>query len=191
MPKSGRAEKLSATRRRRQRILGSKAGGLPRSTEEDHLIVQCVRQNIFRESLTDCWQSHCLPIAITDPALLRASYVIPWSECESDADRFGLHNGLRFSAFRDAALDQGLVTFSGDGVPEFSPEPSENGRNELRLHCPIPLTAGHRSRQAQHRARMRSHSSQPSKSSELPGPGDSCLAPRKYRYNPRVPSLAR
>lgn len=184
MPKSGRAEKLSATRRRRQRIMGSKVGGPPRSTEKDHLIVHCVRQNMFRESLTDCWQSRCLPIAITDPALLRASYMIPWSECESDVDRFGLHNGLGFSALRDVAFDRGLVTLSGDGVPEFSPEPSGNGRNELRLHCPIPLTAGHRSRQAQHRARMRSHSSQPSKSSEPPGPGDPRLEPRKYRYNP-------
>ena len=34
---------------------------------------------------------------ITDPALLRASHIVPWAEC-GDAQRLDVHNGLLLSA---------------------------------------------------------------------------------------------
>lgn len=134
----------------------SKIRDLPCSTEAERLVVQRIGQHIFRESLVDYWQGRCPLTGITDPALLRASHIIPWSECESDADRLDVHNGLLLSALWDAAFDRGLVTFGDDGMPEFSPDLSERGRNELRWHSQIPLTDDHRSRLAQHRARMKS-----------------------------------
>ncbi|WP_366936216.1 HNH endonuclease [uncultured Nitratireductor sp.] len=80
---------------------------------------------------------------------------MPWSECESDAERLDVHNGFLLSALWDAAFDRGLVTFSDDGKPEFSPQLSEAGRRELRWSSPIPLTDDHRSRLSRHRARVR------------------------------------
>ena len=138
------------------RTFQSKVRDLPRSTEAERLIVQRIGQNIFRESLMDYWQGRCPLTGITDPALLRASHIIPWSDCESDADRLDVHNGLLLSALWDAAFDRGLVTFGDDGMPEFSPDLSERGRNELRWRSQIPLTDDHRSRLTQHRARMKS-----------------------------------
>lgn len=135
-----------------------KVRDLPRSTEAERLVVQRIGQNIFRESLMDYWQGRCPLTGITDPALLRASHIVPWSECESDADRLDVHNGLLLSALWDAAFDRGLVTFGDDGTPEFSPNLSERGRDELRWHSQIPLTDDHRSRLAQHRARIKAKS---------------------------------
>ena len=60
--------------------------------------------------------------AITDPALLRASHIIPWSDCNDELD---VHNGLLLSALWDAAFDQGLLSFADDGTPLFGPKLSE------------------------------------------------------------------
>lgn len=131
---------------------------LPKVTEAERLVVQRVGQDIFRASLMDYWQSCCPLTGITDPALLRASHIIPWSECESDGERLNVHNGLLLSALWDAAFDRRLVTFDDDGKPKFSPAVSEAARAELRWHLPIPLTDEHRYRLAHHRERLRTSS---------------------------------
>lgn len=88
-------------------------------------------------------QSRCPLTGITDPALLRASHIIAWKDCASDADRLDVHNGLLLSALWDAAFDRGLVTFDDDGHPQFSTKLSEMARAELRWQSPIPLTDKH------------------------------------------------
>jgi HNH endonuclease len=91
--------------------------GLPQTTEAERLVVQRIGQNIFRARLMDYWQNRCPLTGIADPDLLRASHIIPWSECESDAKRLDVHNGLLLSALWDAAFDKGLVSFADDGTP--------------------------------------------------------------------------
>jgi len=98
------------------------------------------------------WQGRCPLTGITDPALLRASHIIAWKDCASDADRLDVHNGLLLSALWDAAFDRGLVTFDDDGLPQFSPKLSETARVELRWQGPIPLNDKHRARLVWHRA---------------------------------------
>ncbi|WP_370093120.1 HNH endonuclease [Bradyrhizobium ottawaense] len=104
----------------------------------------------------DYWQGRCPLTGITDQALLRASHIIPWSECESDAERLDVHNGLLLSALWDAAFDRALVTFDEAGRPEFSPALGEAARVELRWRSTIPLTDAHQHRLALHRAKARS-----------------------------------
>lgn len=127
---------------------------LPRSTEAERLIIQRVGQDIFRDRLMTYWQACCPLTGINDPALLRASHIISWKDCASDAERLDVHNGLLLSALWDAAFDRGLVTFDGDGRPEFSPKLSEAARAELRWRAPIPLAKGHRLRLKWHRANL-------------------------------------
>lgn len=127
---------------------------LPRTTEAERLVVQRIGQDVFRDRLMDYWQGRCPLTGISDPALLRASHIIPWSECESDAERLDVHNGLLLSALWDAAFDRALVTFDDSGKPEFSPSLSEQARGELRWHSLIPLTDEHRLRLARHRERV-------------------------------------
>jgi HNH endonuclease len=56
------------------------------------------------------WKNTCPITGITDSALLRASHIIPWARCESDAERMDVHNGLLLSSLWDAAFDQGRGT---------------------------------------------------------------------------------
>ncbi|WP_395515532.1 HNH endonuclease [Pseudorhizobium flavum] len=128
--------------------------GLPRSTEAERLVVQRVGQNIFRERLMAYWQGHCPLTGITDTSLLRASHIKPWSECESDAERLDVHNGLLLSALWDAAFDSGLVSFGDAGAPLFSPVLSEEGRALLTWSHPLPLTDKHREKLGWHRAKF-------------------------------------
>lgn len=129
---------------------------LPRTTEAERLVVQRIGQDVFRDRLMNYWQGRCPLTGISDPALLRASHIIPWAECESDAERLDVHNGLLLSALWDAAFDRALVTFDDQGKPEFSPGLSEQARAELRWNAPILLTDEHRRRLTRHRERARS-----------------------------------
>ncbi|WP_316201284.1 MULTISPECIES: HNH endonuclease [unclassified Bradyrhizobium] len=128
---------------------------LPRTTEAERLVVQRIGQNVFRDRLMDYWQGRCPLTGISDAPLLRASHIVPWSACDSDAERLDVHNGLLLSALWDAAFDRALVTFDDEGRPEFSSDLSEKGRGELRWSAPIPLTDGHRRRLVHHRKRVR------------------------------------
>jgi hypothetical protein len=100
--------------------------GLPRTTEAERLVVQRIGQDIFRARLIDYWQGQCPLTGISDPDLLRASHIVPWSECGSDAERLDVYNGLLLSALWDAAFDRALVTFDDEGKPELSPDLSEH-----------------------------------------------------------------
>lgn len=130
----------------------TKVKDLPKTTEAERLVVQRIGQDIFRAGLIEYWQGRCPLTGITDTALLRASHIVPWKDCTSDAERLTVHNGLLLSALWDAAFDRGLVTLDDDGRPDFSPSLSDGARAELRWHDPIPLTDKHRARLAWHRS---------------------------------------
>ena len=115
--------------------------------------MQRIGQDIFRDRLIDYWQGCCPLTGISDAPLLRASHIVPWADCESDAERLDVHNGLLLSALWDAAFDRALVTFDDEGRPEFSPSLSEQARAELRWCSPISLTTEHRKRLVHHRER--------------------------------------
>ena len=129
---------------------------LPRTTEAERLTVQRVGQNIFRQALLDYWGGRCPLTGITDPDLLRASHIVPWAECESDALRLDVHNGLLLSALWDAAFDSGRISFGDDGAVLRSPNLTDAAAAALNLDS-VPrlqsLTDLHRANLARHRAR--------------------------------------
>jgi hypothetical protein len=129
---------------------------LPRTTEAERLVVQRVGQDIFRARLMDYWQSRCPLTGITDPALLRASHIIPWAECENDADRLDVHNGLLLSALWDAAFDAGLVGFDDSGRVITSPRLTSAAIGALNVPLGATLsglTEAHRANLAWHRTK--------------------------------------
>ncbi len=71
---------------------------LPRTTEIERLVIQRIGQDVFRQALMDYWGGQCPLSGITDPALLRASHIVPWAECTTDEQRLDVHNGLLLSA---------------------------------------------------------------------------------------------
>lgn len=129
----------------------NKVKDLPKTTEAERLVVQRIGQDIFRARLIDYWQGRCPLTGITDTDLLRASHIVPWAKCASDAERLNVHNGLLLSALWDAAFDCGLVTFDDGGQPLFSPLLSDKARSELRWQDPLLLTDKHRKQLDQHR----------------------------------------
>jgi HNH endonuclease len=108
-----------------------RVAALPRTTEAERLVVQRIGQDIFRARLMVYWQGRCPLTGISDPALLRASHIIPWAECESDAERLDVHNGLLLSALWDAAFDAGLLSFDDLGVALFNDSLSVAARDAL------------------------------------------------------------
>ncbi len=132
----------------------AKVKDLPTSTEAERLMVQRIGQDVFRSGLLQYWQSRCPLTGITDAPLLRASHIIPWKKCRSDAERLDVHNGLLLSALWDAAFDRGLVSFNDAGLPLLSPALGEAARSELRWEQPIVLTGKHRDRLTWHRTHL-------------------------------------
>jgi hypothetical protein len=132
-----------------------KTKDLPQRTEAERLVVRRIGQDIFREALMDYWGGRCPLTGITEPALLRASHIVPWADCE-DEQRLDVHNGLLLSALWDAAFDRGLVGFGDDGTVLVSPSLSEVARTALGVDRVPPLKGlrdGHRRNLAAHRAR--------------------------------------
>lgn len=116
---------------------------LPKETEVERSVIQRVGQGIFRESLLEYWNGCCPLTQIREPALLRASHILPWSSCANDAERLSVHNGILLSALWDAAFDQGLVSFQDNGVPLFSECLGGSARSHLHWTKPINFTSDH------------------------------------------------
>ncbi|MEY9404582.1 putative restriction endonuclease [Bradyrhizobium japonicum] len=126
------------------------------NTEIERIEKVRIGQGIFRKALLAYWKDTCPITGITDTALLRASHIIPWARCESDAERLDVHNGLLLSSLWDAAFDQGLVSFDDEGRPILSPDLSEAAIAALQpgTASSLSLTPEHRARLAWHRTHL-------------------------------------
>jgi hypothetical protein len=136
-------------------VFQKRTAALPTTTEAERLTVVRIGQDIFRDALLEYWNGRCPLTGISDPALLRASHIVPWAKCESDELRLDVHNGLLLSALWDCAFDSGLISFSDSGTVLRSAELSEAGAQALKLDS-VPaidaLTDAHRLNLARHRA---------------------------------------
>lgn len=129
---------------------------LPRSTEAERLTIVRVGQDVFRDALLEYWNSRCPLTDINDPALLRASHIVPWSECESDDLRLDVHNGLLLSALWDCAFDSGLISFSDTGTVLRSSRLSDAAALALQLDSAPSISQlrdSHRRNLARHRTK--------------------------------------
>lgn len=91
------------------------------------------------------------------PALLRASHIKPWADCESDAERLDVFNGLLLAPHLDAAFDDGFITVGDDGGIIVSPALDASARACLGLSAPLRvsgLSDRHRIYLAWHRRRL-------------------------------------
>lgn len=115
-----------------------------------------IGQPIFRQALMDYWNGACPLTGITDPELLRASHIVPWADCVSDAQRLDVHNGLLLSSLWDAAFDSGLISFSDAGQAIASPRLSDAAAEKLGLSTALPLllTPEHRVNMVWHRKHL-------------------------------------
>ena len=94
----------------------------PGATEVERLRKERIGQDVFREALMLFWDEACAVTGVRHPRLLRASHIVPWAECETDAERLNVHNGLLLAAHLDAAFDAHLISFGVDGQIRFGPK---------------------------------------------------------------------
>ena len=94
-----------------------KTSDLPRATEAERLVIQRVGQYIFRNGLLDYWDGRCAVTKLSVAELLKASHIKPWKDCDSDAERLDVFNGLLLAPNLDAAFDLGFITFADMTVP--------------------------------------------------------------------------
>lgn len=102
------------------RTFQNETSHLPRTTEAERLVVQRIGQDIFRRGLLEYWDGRCAITGLSVPELLRASHIKPWAECNTDAERLDIFNGLLLSSHLDAAFDAGFITISKDGTVAVS-----------------------------------------------------------------------
>jgi putative restriction endonuclease len=139
------------------RTFEKQVAALPRTTEAERLVVQRVGQNIFRDGLLDLWEGRCAVTGLAVPALLRASHIKPWTDCETDAERLDVYNGILLAPHLDAAFDRGLITVAHDGAILVGDTLHARDRVILGLDQPLHvhgLTDGHQMYLPWHRERV-------------------------------------
>ncbi len=130
---------------------------LSQTTEAERLVVQRVGQDLFREGLLEYWEGRCAITGLAVPDLLRASHIKPWADCESDAERLDVFNGLLLAVHLDAAFDRGYMTVTDDGEVTLSGDLDSNAKQLLGFNGPMRirgLTDGHRAYLHWHRERV-------------------------------------
>lgn len=113
---------------------------LPRATEAERMVVQRVGQEVFRAGLIDYWEGRCAITGLSVPALLRASHIKPWSDCDTDGERLDVFNGLLLAPHLDAAFDRGFITVADDGTVIVAPSLDDASRQILGLSASLRVT---------------------------------------------------
>lgn len=116
---------------------------LPRSTEAERLVVQRVGQDIFRRGLLEYWDGRCAITGLAVPELLRASHIKPWADCETDAERLDVFNGLLLAPHLDVVFDAGFISVSPDGVVLLSNALPAEARAVFGLELPLKVGGLH------------------------------------------------
>ncbi len=80
--------------------------------EKQRLVKTRVNQSIFRTIILATYNNKCCITGISNPELLIASHIIPWSKDERN--RMNPMNGLSLNALHDKAFEVGLITIDAD-----------------------------------------------------------------------------
>ena len=126
------------------RVFQDETANLPRTTQAERLTVQRVGQNIFRRGLFEYWDGRCAITGLAVPQLLRASHIKPWVDCNTDAERLDVFNGLLLAAHLDAAFDAGYITVAADGTVLVSSTLPPEARSVLGLADSLTVNGLHR-----------------------------------------------
>ena len=120
-------------------VFENETANLPRTTEAERLVVQRVGQDIFRRGLVEYWDGRCAITGLDVPDLLRASHIKPWADCDTDAERLDIFNGLLLAPHLDAAFDSGFITIAEDGTVVISDVLPSGARSVLDLTGPLKI----------------------------------------------------
>ena len=126
------------------RIFEDDTSNMPRATDAERLVIQRVGQDIFRRGLLEYWDGRCTITGLDVPELLRASHIKPWADCDTDAERLDVFNGLLLAPHLDAAFDSGFITIAQNGTVLLSDALPSAARSALGLAGSLKLHGLHR-----------------------------------------------
>jgi putative restriction endonuclease len=87
--------------------------------ERERLVVVRVNQSLFRKMVLTNFNNKCCITGITQPELIVASHILPWSK--DKGNRLNPKNGLALNYLHDKAFDCGLLTVTEDLKIKISP----------------------------------------------------------------------
>ena len=146
-------------------VFEAETANLPQTTEAERLAVRRVGQDIFRRGLLEYWDGRCAITGLDVPDLLRASHIKPWADCNTDAERLDVFNGLLLAPHLDAAFDAGFITIAEDGTVLLSDALPSGARLVLGLDEPLNVHRLHRAHERYlpwHRTRIFCNQTRPS-----------------------------
>ncbi len=103
---------------------------LPEGLDVPRLSKIRINQGFFREMVLASYDGHCAVTGISEPELLTASHIMPWSEVS--AARINPRYGICLNALHDRAFDRGFITFGEDLQVLYSPRLSDENRGKFR-----------------------------------------------------------
>lgn len=107
-------------------------------TEREALVKIRVKQGLFRKLLVERYNSKCCFTGISNPSILIASHIKPFSE-SNDFERVDPNNGFLLAAHIDALFDSSLISFYNDGTIIISDKLSLQDRKILNLSLGMKL----------------------------------------------------
>jgi hypothetical protein len=88
---------------------------LPAGETERAMLVRARKgQGLFRARVAT-YSTRCRVTGVSEPSLLRASHIKPWSKCDTNDERLDGANGLMLAPHVDLLFDKGLLTFRPTG----------------------------------------------------------------------------
>lgn len=123
-------------------VLKAELNKLPdniKNTEVERMVRQRVGQDIYRRAMLEYWGEACAVTGVSIPSILRASHVLPWAKCETDAQRLDVFNGFLLTANLDALFDRFLISFNKYGNIIISEKISEKDKALLGLTSALKL----------------------------------------------------
>lgn len=107
-------------------------------TEKQVLILARRGQGRFRSDLMKYWGGKCCVTGCAEVALLRASHIRPWANCDNN-DRLCKYNGLLLCVHLDALFDRGLISFDQSGKIIISNQVNGADLNAINIHSNLQV----------------------------------------------------
>jgi predicted restriction endonuclease len=136
---TGKAKEYSENNIQRENLfsdLESIKRGTKNKTTKKAMIDARLGQGQFRADVSRRWNNRCAVTGCGLSAVLRASHIKRWSEC-NNRERLDPSNGFLLAAHIDALFDKGLVSFSNSGRMLLSDQIDVTERKLFRLPKPL------------------------------------------------------
>lgn len=110
----------------------------PKETSKYRFQNTRVGQDWYRAQLLKIWDHKCAVTSFSNPKILVASHIKPWSLC-TEEEKLDENNGILLSPSLDALFDKYLISFKDSGEIIINPNISDEEALKLGVHRQMKL----------------------------------------------------